>query len=253
MTDDKTIESLTCNPSIVFDEIHTFWFVECLKTLCNSFATKNESKKTVIIFDNSPGFIGINPAIQDWLSDIGPARAKFLTISSLDQQDLVSCSRSVEELHSKFNIKHVATKKYFEMDNDNKIEFDLESKYNNFFLRIVSDSIDDETKEYYNKSLINSEDKFIIFPSKYQSIIFNKVPKEIKNKIVTYNFNKIWKIIDKLFTVKQLIENNNIYNHFVYYDEYINFQFIESSLIKTNPKDYNLNLKSRYFYNEAFQ
>ncbi len=244
---DKKQENLICNPSILFDELHSFWFVEFLKSLCDSFANKADSVRTAIVFDNSPGFVGINPAIQDWLSDLGPIRSKFLTVSSLDRQDLISCSKSIEELHLKFDSKYLAARKYSEMinDNDQKIEFDLEGQSKDFFMRIMSDSVDAETKDYYN-NLLDIGEKFIHAPSLYQSIIINKVPKEIKTKSFTYDFGSIWNSTEDLIILRKLLDNNqkSIQKHFVYFDENINFQFVESSLVKTNSRGRNYNFKS---------
>jgi hypothetical protein len=248
---DKNSESLICNPSILFDELHTFWFVEFLKRLCNSFANKANCENIAIVFDNSPGFIGINPAIQEWLSDIGPIRGKFLTISSLDKQDLISCSKSIEALHSKFETKYIAAKKYLEMVNDNeqKIEFILEGSYKEFFMRIISDSIDEETKKYYDNSAIIEGDKYINTPSKYQSIIINKVPKEIKTKIFSFDFWGIWNAMTDVKIAKKLLENRKYgFNNFVCYDENINFQFVETSLKRPEYRERRYNSKGLIKY-----
>jgi hypothetical protein len=55
---------MICKPSILFDELHTFWFAKCLEEICSRFKiVVGENKRAAIVIDNSPGYVGIGPAI----------------------------------------------------------------------------------------------------------------------------------------------------------------------------------------------
>ena len=105
-----------CNPSVLFDELHAFWFVEFLQQLCTSFADSIHRNvpghPIAIVIDNSPGYVGIAPAVQQWLTDLGPDKGKFLTVTSLDVQDLISCGHAVENLHSLYSSKWTVSRKF---------------------------------------------------------------------------------------------------------------------------------------------
>ncbi|MCF7919218.1 MAG: AAA family ATPase [Candidatus Cloacimonetes bacterium] len=222
---------LICNPSILFDELHAYWFVEFLKKLCDSFSTECGKDKTVIIFDNSPGYVGINPEIHEWLTDIGTANGKFLTISSLDEQDFLSCSKAIKDLHSMFKNKLSGAKKYIEAKKNIVPKFDPDNKEEKqFYQRLISDSVRNEFKILYQPSIINNADidriKF------YQALLINKVILEIRDNLVSFNFNEsIGKENDEFNELLDLHNIKSKNNNIVYYDDNINFQFYQSSMI----------------------
>ena len=88
-----------CDPRILFDELHSYWLIEMLKSICSNFYSfvknHNPKKEVVIILDNSPGFVGLAKSIHEWLLEIGPDNGKFLSVSSLDNQDIKSTLRRV--------------------------------------------------------------------------------------------------------------------------------------------------------------
>lgn len=89
------------SPSVLTDELHSFWFVSMLKELADSFSEKQpEERNVAIIIDNSPGYVGIGHAIHEWLGELGPSRAKCLMVSSLDEQDLQSCEGATREIEN---------------------------------------------------------------------------------------------------------------------------------------------------------
>jgi hypothetical protein len=239
--DSNSGKKLICKPNILFDELHTFWFKEFLKEICETFAQKVKNKKVAIIFDNSPGFIGINPIIQDWLTDIGPIRGKFLTISSLDKQDIISCSKAVEEIHSLYTTKYKAAKIFFKLKGDDfKENLELSNDENKFFLRLATKNLDKDSIDYYNDLIVKDDETYVLHPDKYQAIIVNKVPNEIRNQSFSYNFNKLWDILGNSKTISNLLgySGRRKYENFVYYDEYINFQFSETSITRSDKRRY---------------
>ncbi|MBI9068752.1 MAG: ParA family protein [Salinivirgaceae bacterium] len=244
--------NLICNPSLLFDELHAYWFVEYLQQICNSFANKINNKKIAVILDNSPGFVGINPAIHEWLTDIGPVNGKFLTISSLDKQDLISCSRAIDNLHGLFQNKFIGAKLYAETIKKSPIkDFNLSGVSKSFYLRIASKNLNEDATEAYNLQNINKID-FTKKPNLYQAIIINKVPMEIKDNSFLYDFSDIRYFSGNGRVMNELLgnHNNENINHLVFYDEYINLQFVEPSLSR-NSKAYdrrsNLSIVRRHF------
>jgi hypothetical protein len=250
---------LVCNPSILFDELHTFWFVEYLQKLSESFSNQVKKEKEdiirkgiAIVLDNSPGYIGINPAIQEWLTDIGPIRGKFLTISSLDKQDIFSCRYSIEDLHTLYNEKHKGWSKYIENknvnDNNENTEFDLSGESKKFYMRIVSNSLNEDVKNYYDPS-VNTITSFPAPPEFYQAIIINKVPEVIKYGSLLYNYDKIRDSIGEESIINKLLCNSDkdITANMVFYNEYVYYQFIESSLCRKRYDNQNLSTLNNYF------
>ncbi len=226
---------LNYDPRIIFDELHSFWFIEFIKCICKSFSDsfsfEPNDAKIAIVLDNSPGFVGINPAIQEWLTDLGPIRGKFLTVASLDKQDLVSCSKAIIAIEQKFKSKLSGANKYATLLNNKPEKTVLTRESNNFFLRLASNDENDNDLNYYQPTTNRSLEKELNF---YQSIIINKVPISIKVKSIQYNFIKSlnnqqdFEIIKKLLSIK---DDENPRN-FIYYDDYINNQFIEPYVSK---------------------
>jgi cellulose biosynthesis protein BcsQ len=145
-----------CSPSILFDELHSFWFVAFLKELSANFTriVGKKGKHAVIVIDNSPGFVGISPVIHQWLTDIGPERGKFLTVSTLDEQDLISCCYAVNIIHEQLSVKHDVVSQMESILNGNaKItDTNKEIKDKKFFLRILEEKNDknSDLKYYLN-------------------------------------------------------------------------------------------------------
>jgi len=234
------LSKLICNPSILFDELHTFWFVEFLQTLCNSFTKEiknatEKDKEIAIVLDNSPGYVGINPSIQDWLTDIGPIRGKFLTISSLDRQDLISCGNSMDELNAIFSNKYNIAKKYFNAKKDSSISLNLKKEEEKFFIKLASNNINNDIKYYCDiESLYKDDNNYNDNPGKYLALLINKVPTELKLPLFQFNFNKIWEDKKLPETIGKILKYNNFKNQFVFYDEYINFQYNANLISKGN-------------------
>jgi hypothetical protein len=231
---------LICNPSILFDELHTFWFVQYLQTLCENFAKKikvENKKRVAVILDNSPGYVGINPAIQEWLTDIGPKRGKFLTVSSLDRQDIVSCSNSMDELHAMLSNKCSAAIKYTGAKNKKIEEISLNKPEERFFIRLATNQNNEDITFYLNDFTDNNKNgiNYIDYPAKYQGLIINKVFNELKLPSFSFNFYKILKGNKTPGVLERIIGNDNFKKLFIYYDEYVNFQF-SANLISRERK-----------------
>ena len=106
-------------PGVLFDEMHSIWFLELLRSLIINAYTRLEKasdtakrRKLAVIFDNSPGYTGIQPALEDWLTDVGPNRSKFLFVSSADPQDISGTLDSTERIQAAINGKEAGARAF---------------------------------------------------------------------------------------------------------------------------------------------
>jgi len=89
-------------PSVLFDSLHAEWFLEMVKEIVLS-CRKKIPGKLAVVFDNAPGYCGLEPVLEEWLTDLGPTCAKFLFVTSPDSQDRDATAKAmkrVEELHA---------------------------------------------------------------------------------------------------------------------------------------------------------
>ena len=215
---------LICDPRILFDELHSFWLIEMIESLCESFASCVKNAKTVIILDNSPGYVGLGKTIHEWITDIGPDRGKFLTISSLDVQDLNSCISAIQAIDNVMNKKIEGANYYSQLKkNISKIE-EPSKEAKKFFLKLAANEVKSGKYQYFMKDTPMRPEL-----SSYQSLIINKAPREIKSNPFYYDVNEALKgdvkiAILKMFSREQ--EDRTLQN-IVYFDNYIHFQFVE--------------------------
>lgn len=240
-----TKEGLICSPSILFDKLHSYWFIEFLKMICKEFAHHSE-KASVIIIDNSPGFVGIAPAIHEWLTDMGPERGKFLTVSSLDEQDIASCCHAVSNIHRTLLNKIETAKSLEKMRKDSSDPIPLECHA--FFLRLLEEYEEDKNKnneqrknhrtskelEFYLSDQWKKT-KYLEKPSSYQNWILNRVPREVKKGLFQYNADAILGRGDSFSELPMKIWNPDNrsrdtipQNQQIAFDEYIEYQFLHN-------------------------
>ncbi len=223
--------------------------------ICQAFyeaVRKNDPKLSVaVIIDNSPGYIGIAPAVQEWLTDLGPKLGKFLTVSSLDRQDLLACGYAVYNLHQLDTLKWNAAKKFRNAKEDESAlrgGLNLVKEEEGFFLRLVetsptdSDGIRIETASFvngaglhfYHESDAVTGEAYRIAPEKYQDLILNRVPPQVKLGKYRYNLERIYHLMrgkggELLWDL--LGEDRGTYVHkMVGHDQVIESQFWESSV-----------------------
>ena len=250
---DKRGDTCVCKPSILFDELHAFWFIEFLQRICETFMEaikKDEPERPVaVIVDNSPGYIGIAPAVQEWLTDIGPDRGKFLTVSSLDKQDLISCGHAIHNLHRLYGCKwHTsrkltdATSKNTESHKDLQLTRDEEG----FFLRLVEAqstrrmthkshgrtfSVGGDHLSFYGTQDAKTGEAYLNHPERYQGLIVNRVPRFLKRGVYAYDKEQMYAIMHHggSSVVQDLLgDDRSGYTHWmVSYDEAIEYQFLQ--------------------------
>lgn len=245
---------LICDPRIIFDELHTFWIIELIEDICNSFINecsnyKGSSKdKVAVILDNSPGYVGLGKAVHEWLADIGPENGKFITVSSLDVQDIKSCINSIIAIDSLIDYRVEAAKLYHSLKQGNTNNLDaseLTENSKNFFNNLITNNIKNKYSYYRNLSASSSK------PDKtyYQSFIINKVPPEIRSSTFKYNTAKVFnsKNSENLFYEFTGLLNRLEPKNCVYHDNLIHFQFVEPYIEKAKAKTSQLSSLKGYF------
>lgn len=93
------------SPGTLFDELHVFWWMEYLEFISENFDINfgQQEKETVVIFDNSYGYIGLIPPIHEWLTDVGPSQAKTIMITNKPNDS--ESERGVGLVRSLFSMK----------------------------------------------------------------------------------------------------------------------------------------------------
>lgn len=171
---------LIVNPTLLLDEIHSYWFVKMIKSICTSFATRFDTKCAVIL-DNSPGFLSLNAAIHKWMMEIGPKDAKYLLVSSIDKQDLESNLDSATDIKETVDLKNRVLNYYYAMHHaidDNPVVKDEDFVFSNRRAKeMLYQLIDKNTS-------VGQAPKSQVRVTSYLNLIFNKVPEDCQDNLV---------------------------------------------------------------------
>jgi len=243
----KQGKGTTCiaRPGILFDDLHTLWLLEFIKQITDNFMSVARSLqyfKIAIILDNSPGYVGIAPAIQEWLTDRGPEHSKFLTVTSLDTQDLLACERAIAALHELFTRKWQTSCLFSDAGKEGS-GIDVGEDQEVFFMRLAisaagRSATDDSLAFYRNSKQAASKPKsgsgqrFCDHPASYIAAIINRVPKAVKTGRLVYVLPSILRQSSSTFgQVLGIIDDERKWRErMIYYDEYIENQFLLLSL-----------------------
>jgi len=139
-----------------------------------------EGIKFYVILDNSPGFTSISREVEEWLTDIGPKRGKFLFISSMDKQDMVACIDGIKGVHKRFKYKWNVSRKLNDSIQDKNENICLNKWEKSFFQRLidVSEDIKEDCNDYelpfYTSRSTSSGEEFLTNASRFCSLIVNK-------------------------------------------------------------------------------
>lgn len=246
MTEQKDNNTWTTSierPSILFDDLHTLWLLEFVKQIISNFeqvVRSNQQEKYAIVLDNSPGYVGIAPAIHEWLTDLGPDRGKFLTVTSLDTQDLRACGRAIEVLHGLYTSKWRTSRTFKDAGKEGS-GINISKDQEAFFMRLASSTIGSSKEEdplaFYRDSdqiLLENREKrgqrFCDHPSEYIAAIINRVPRSIKTGQFVYDYEFYQSLSQRRSSFISVLgsdyKKNNWRSRMISYDEYIENQFL---------------------------
>lgn len=94
---------LIIDPRDLMDDIHSFWFLDLLKSIVRKFCDATKQVNKAIVLDNSPGYVGIGRSVREWLTSDQKKNSKFVLVSSLDEQDVDSTIMSAAEIAQMMN------------------------------------------------------------------------------------------------------------------------------------------------------
>lgn len=96
---------LIIDPRDLMDDIHSYWYLDLLKSIIKKFCEATQQVNKAIVLDNSPGYVGIGRSVREWLTSKDVENAKFVLVSSLDEQDIDSTILSAAEIVKMMGIK----------------------------------------------------------------------------------------------------------------------------------------------------
>lgn len=250
-----------CKPSILFDELHAFWFTEFLQETCQAFVSaireRDPDRAVAVIIDNSPGYVGIAPAVQEWLTDLGPDKGKFLTVTSLDKQDVLSCGRAIHNLHRLYSHKWETSRQLIRMacTTESGEPLQLSREDEAFFLRLVEtrppephsrDSsscnlkVTEAELSFYHGHDDNPGQDYLAHPDRYLGLVINRVPRAVKRGIYYYDTDQMYHLMHR--SGSHLLESllgpdvSTYADWMVSYDEYIEYQFLQPLISRRDSR-----------------
>jgi hypothetical protein len=227
--------------------------LDFLKSLVAGFvqavATVDSDRPVAIVLDNSPGYVGIAPIVQEWLTDLGPETGKFLVVTSLDIQDLRACAMAVDQLQNTFRSKWETSRQYQQAihgDVSDGSNIDIKRDQRGFFVRLAETSPRKEPSAQANDAACipgggelqfyhqwGDRDVGLSYaenPSKYLAAVANRVPRTVfKGRRAYHPEIGSDTANDKMATILSLLGGSNSRDwsqRMIAYDEYVEFQFL---------------------------
>jgi hypothetical protein len=190
-------------PPVLFDTSHSQWFVDMLRDFIRNAARTLDGKRLAVVLDTSPGFSGLSPAMEEWLTDLGPRRAKVLLVNALDGPDVVACVRAIVRVEEVYGAKLAGMRAFNDTQAMSSGEAgDLSDEAERFFARLASTdcgekvnrgerestevALDDLT--FYRTTETKEVETDIATGGKWWALLFNRIPKEIITGKYEYNW-----------------------------------------------------------------
>ncbi len=237
----SSLSGMTGHDAIIrdwyLDELHSYWMIECIQQIIKEFEDLYSEKMVHIIIDNSPGYTCFNQVLHDYMYEEGPLVAKYLLVSTLDNQDLKANIELAEEINESITNRTTAAKYYKKKTDDNKegddafgkglIESDDYKKDDDVYSERIIES-DDDIKDFFyhlrdNKELCEIYNKDYASET-YLALLINKVPQSLKDDETEVAFEDILGEHYGLFSSIVGVENSFPKN-MIHYEEAIVYQY----------------------------
>jgi hypothetical protein len=232
--------NLLFEPNEFFDILHSTWFLEYIEEICNAIQTKNPKKQLYVVFDNSPGYVALSPYIIKWLTDLGPLRGYFATVSSIDIQDIESCLELIKRINDQYASKYSTAEYYnlLEHSTDEEMIAEPTNLDTSFLMRMMSMEPSRKDSSGMEPSRFDIPDLkyYLDLPQQvenfysYQGLVINRIPEDlfigISTRIVNKLDNNFIRYINQL-TEQSNISKEDIFNNAIHQDDYIDLQFKE--------------------------
>lgn len=231
---------------LLMDELHSYWMKEFMHQIICNFEKAFPNNTVHIIIDNSPGYVGLCQTLHNYMYSLGPDKAKFVIVSSIDAQDLQACISAAQEINEAIEDRYECAKFFNEANQELPTNKEIEELLNRsgdlkrFFIRL---SDEEQLRERYKGPVKEV--------ASYLSLVLNKVPQRVAEGYLEVDYPTL--IHDeKKSTLFQRIASasgSNDPQSIVYYDEAISFQYFQKYLIyhsKEKEGDENSYWKSRF-------
>lgn len=227
--------SIVSDTRLLMDEVHSYWLVEYVEGIAMLFEKVFPHKEVSIIIDNSPGYVGFNKALHSAMAKMGTERAKYLMVSSFDEQDLKSCISSCNSIRTMTENRIKVAEYFRHLCENGEIDTNVEALMHS----------DSELKRFFTEQIENPyplPDEANRTAKKYLSLVLNKVPDEIKTDGFDYMFNKVLNEDEVTFLndIANGDEREIMPKNIISFDKNVVLQFY-SSLITENNGDYDWN------------
>lgn len=222
---------LIADTRVLMDEIHSFWLMEFVNQLISVFEKKFEEKEVHIIVDNSPGYVGFCQALHQTMLKLGPTRAKYLMVSSIDEQDLKSSIYACSEISNQINDR-IKIAQYYKSQIENQqtsadvaVMINEDADLKRFYFSLMEDS---RLLESYTEKQFTAKD--------YLAIVLNKVPRSLDEDNFNYHFENVLKPEEMAIFREITSFKEDKPQTIINYDEAISYQYYWKYLKNTNEE-----------------
>lgn len=244
------MDGFTYGPAVLFDEAHSEWFLDMIRAFVRRASRPPSKKPLAVVVDTSPGFSGLGPKVEEWLTDIGPRNAKILIVNSLDYQDLTACVQATMRMSSIYEAKWSAAQAFqLLLNNTPNVSHLKNSEAERFFARLGSTHDDTDTLNgapscrdenqnlgFYRKPKKEEGDGYLADQEKWWGIIFNRVPRQVLSGEYKYQWKDFIKDCGKLGDGEEAVAQKCMKlfeSHSVPYLDSFSFQFVAGKLKAT--------------------
>lgn len=216
---------------VLMDEIHSFWLMELVNQLIFAFEKKFEEKEVHVIVDNSPGYVGFCQALHQTMLRLGPTRAKYLMVSSIDEQDLKSSIYACSEISNQIKDR-IKVAQYYraQIENQQASEevmdmLNADTDLKRFYFGLMEDR---HLLESYTEKHFSEKD--------YLAIVLNKVPKSLDEDNFSYHFENVLEPSEMALFKEITSFREDKPQTIINYDEAISYQYYWKYLRNTNEE-----------------